>query len=74
MNKTLEILFDKFRTKKLEEETEIRFNRLCEAIEKGSTFTEQLNIEEYLSDYSSAIEAEAFTAGFNYAVQLFISN
>lgn len=70
MNKTLEILFDDFESKKLGQETQARFNLLCEAMQNGCTHTGQEKIDDALGDYTLAREAEAFKAGFYSAVRL----
>lgn len=74
MNKTLKILFNNFEAQKIGEESQTCFNLLYKAIKNSCTLTNQLKIDDALGDYVLAREAEAFTAGFNSAIQLLIAS
>lgn len=70
MNKTLEILFDNFASKRLAEEPQALCDQLFSTVTAGKTLREENKIFDMLGAYELAVEAEAFKAGFYSAVQL----
>lgn len=74
MNKTLKILFDDFASKRLAEEPQALYDQLYSTVTAGRTPREENRILDMFCAYEIAVEAEAFTAGFNSAIQLFTSN
>lgn len=70
MNKTLEILFNDFASKRLAEEPQALFDQLFDTVTADKTFREENKIFDMFGAYELAVEAEAFKAGFYSAVQL----
>ncbi len=70
MNKTLEILFDDFVSKRLAEEPQAYFSQLYDTVTAGKTASEENEIYTMFGAYEVAVEAEAFKAGFYTAVEL----
>lgn len=71
MNKTLEILFNKFAEKQEPDEICEYFITLYDKVTAGKGSKEEDEILELFVEYQLAIEKESFTAGFYSAVQLF---
>ena len=70
MNKTLEILFDDFVSKRLAEEPQALYDQLFDTVTADKTPREENIILDMLGAYELAVEAEAFKAGFYSAVEL----
>ena len=74
MNKTLEILFDNFNSQKSGERPQALYEHLYRVVTAGRTLREENEINDMFCAYETAVKLEAFTAGFNSAMQLFTSN
>lgn len=70
MNRTLELLFDDFASKRLAEETQALYNQLFSTVTAGKTSREENRIFDMFNTYEVAVEAEAFKAGFYSAVEI----
>lgn len=70
MNKTLEILFDDFVSKRLAEEPQALYDQLFDTVTADKTPREENRILDMFGAYEVAVEAEAFKAGFYSAVEL----
>lgn len=70
MNKTLEILFNDFVSKKLAKEPQALYDQLYDTVTAGRTLREENEIDDMFCAYEVAVEAEAFKAGFYSAVRL----